>query len=38
MKSPFFKISFPVAVALLLGTWSGAKADTKAEADEMLEE
>jgi len=31
MKSPFFKISFPVAVALLLGTWSGAKADTKDE-------
>lgn len=31
MKSPFFKISFPLAVALLLGTWSGAKADTKDE-------
>ncbi len=31
MKSPFFKISFPVAVALFLGTWSGAKADTKDE-------
>lgn len=31
MKSPFFKISFPVAVALLLGTWAGAKADTKDE-------
>lgn len=31
MKSLSFKISFPVAVALLLGTWSGAKADTKDE-------